>query len=305
MSERQWLRSYELTVGKGGGHGIKTSSLRVAFEIRKGDSESPNEAVIKVWNLSDETLQKSRKEFDRVILQAGYAENYGLIYSGNIIGQRVIRENGTDAVLELTCGDGDEAYTSAVMNKTLAAGASQKEIVGAVRGSFGEYGVSPGETPELGSQRLPRGKVMFGMTRKFARESAYTNGSSWSVQDGKMVMVKNDGYLPGEAVVLTSKTGLVGAPEQTNDGVKVKCLLNPKIRVNGRVKIDNSSVTEAKKETGKDAKEPAALSSDGFYRVLKIVYIGDTHGQDWYCDMVCVSIDATVGKTTDTRGVNR
>jgi hypothetical protein len=271
----------------------------VAFDVKKGDSESPNEAAIKVWNLSNETLQRSRHEFDRVVLHAGYEENYGLIYSGNIIGQRVIRENGTDAILELTCGDGDEAYTSAVMNKTLAAGASPKEIVGAVQGSFGEFGVSSGETPGLGSQRLPRGKVMFGMTRKYARESAYTNGASWSIQDGKMVMVKNDGYLPGDAVVITSKTGLVGAPEQTEDGVKVRCLLNPKIRVNGRIKIDNSSVIEAKKDTGKDAKEPAALSSDGFYRILQIVYICDTHGQDWYCDMVCVSIDATVGKTTD------
>jgi hypothetical protein len=299
MSERQWLRSYELTIGSGGGQGIKTSGLRVAFDIKKGGSESPNEAVIKVWNLSHETLLKSRKEFDRVILQAGYEENYGLIYTGGIIGQRVMRENGTDIVLELACGDGDEAYTSAALNRTLAAGARPEDIVKAVRDSFQEYGAAPGETPELRTQRLPRGKVMFGMTRKYAREAAYTNGVSWSIQDGKMVMVKNDGYLPGEAVVLTSETGLIGSPEQTNDGVKVKCLLNPKIRVNGRIKIDNSSVIEAKKETGKDAKEPSALNSDGFYRVLKAVYTGDTRGQDWYCDMVCVSIDASADRTTD------
>ena len=300
MSERQWLRNYELTIGKGGGEGIKTSALRVAFSIKKGDTESPNEAVIQVWNLAGETLQRSKKEFDRVMLQAGYHQgNYGMIYSGNIIGQRIVRENGVDIVLELTCWDGDEAYTTAVLNKTLAAGASPKDILGAVQGSFGGYGVTPGEIPELLEQRLPRGKVMFGMTRKYAREAAYTNDTSWSIQDGKMTMVKNDGYLPGEAVVLMHETGLIGAPEQTNDGIKVKCLLNPKLRVNGRVKIDNASVQEAKKETGKDAKEPAALSSDGFYRVIQITYAGDTHGQDWYCDMVCVSIDATAGKTTD------
>jgi hypothetical protein len=302
MSERQWLRNYELTIGKGGGEGLKTSALRVSFSIKKSDTESPNEAVIQVWNLADETLQRSKKEFDRVILQAGYQENYGMIYSGNIIGQRIVRENGVDIVLELTCGDGDEAYTSAVINKTLAAGANSKDIVGAVQGSFGEYGVTPGETPALGEQRLPRGKVMFGMTRKYAREAAYTSGASWSIQDGKMTMVKNDGYLSGEAVVLTYKTGLVGAPEQTNDGLNVKCLLNPKIQVNGRIKIDNASVQEAKKETGKDAKQPAALDADGFYRVIKITYAGDTHGQDWRCDMACVSIDATAGKTTDTKG---
>ena len=51
MGERQWLRTYELTVGKGGSDGIKTSELKVAFRIKKGDTESPNEARISVWNL--------------------------------------------------------------------------------------------------------------------------------------------------------------------------------------------------------------------------------------------------------------
>ena len=299
MSNRQWLRAYEVTIGRGGGEGIKTSALRVEFSIKKGDSESPNEATVRIWNLADETLMRSKKEFDRVMLQAGYQENYGLIYSGNIIGQRIIRENAADKILELTCGDGDEAYISAVLNRTLAAGARPGDIVDAVHGSFDEYGVSAGATPELGGRRLPRGKVMFGMARKYAREAAHTNDMSWSIQDGKMIMVANNGYLPGEAVVLTHKTGLIGSPEQTNEGVKIRCLLNPKIRVNGRVKIDNASVQEAKKDTGKDAKQPAALNADGFYRVIQITYIGDTHGQDWYCDMVCVSIDATSDRTVD------
>jgi hypothetical protein len=74
-------------VGRGGGDGVKTSALRVAFQVQKGDSESPNGAVIRVWNLSDETLLRSRKEFDRVILQAGYQDNYGLIYSGDVMRQ--------------------------------------------------------------------------------------------------------------------------------------------------------------------------------------------------------------------------
>lgn len=308
MSDRQWLRAYELIIGKSGGEGIKTGELRISFKVKKGDTESPNEAKIRVWNLSDNTLQRAKKEFDRVILQAGYQDNYGLIYSGNIIGKRVIREGGVDTILELTCGDGDDAYINAVMNKTLKAGAQPKDVIQEVQGSFGEYDVQNGDIPDLGGQSLPRGKVMFGMTRKYAREAAFTTDTSWSIQDGKMTMVKHDSYLPGEAVVLTASTGLIESPEQSNDGIKVKCLLNPKLRVNGRIKIDNESIQEAgvghkkhKKHKEDSDKPPAKLDADGFYRILQIEYDGDSRGQDWYCDIVCVSIDDSGSKTTDRK----
>ena len=57
---------------------------------------------------------------------------------------------------------------------------------------------------------LPRGKVMYGMARKYMRDTAKQTGTSWSIQDGKVQMVPVRGYLPGEAVVLTAETGLVG-----------------------------------------------------------------------------------------------
>lgn len=307
MNKEQWIREYELTLGKGGGEGFKTSDLRIAFSIQKGDTESPNPAVIKIWNLSDNTLQQVKREFDRVILKAGYKDNPGLIFDGNIIGIRIIRENVVDKILEVTCGDGDKAYTTAHINKTLKAGAKPSDVLNEVQGSFAEYDVEEGYIAEFeDEQSLPRGKVMFGMARSYAREVAYTTDTSWSIQDGRLTVVEHDGYLPGEAVVLNSSTGLVGAPEQTNDGINVRCLLNPRIKINSRIKIDNSSIVEAQasaKKSDKD-KKPAELNSDGFYRVIQITYSGDTHGQDWYCDMVCVSIDASGSKTVDRRGAS-
>lgn len=305
MGERQWIRAYELTIGKGGGDGIKTSALRVAFEIQKGDTETPNKSTIRVWNLSPDTLRQAKREFDRVILSAGYQENFGTIFAGNIIGMRIIRENATDTILAITCGDGDRAYINAFTNKTLAAGAKPTDVLNEAQDSFGGFDVERGDIPAIeDEQSLPRGKVMFGMTRKFAREAARTTDTSWSIQDGKMTLVKHDGYLLGEAVVLNSKTGLKGAPQQTNDGVKVQCLLNPRIRINGRIQIDNASIQEVEPSVEKSDKQPAALDADGFYRVIQIEYRGDTHGADWYCDIVCVALDSSSNKTVDKRGAS-
>jgi hypothetical protein len=43
-------------------------------------------------------------------------------------------------------------------------------------------------------------------------------------------------------VVLTADTRLIGMPTQTMDGIMVKCLLNPLLLVNGRIKLDNASI---------------------------------------------------------------
>jgi hypothetical protein len=119
-------------------------------------------------------------------------------------------------------------------------------------------------------------------------------------------MVSLGGYLPGNAVVLTSESGLIGQPEQTNDGIKVRALLNPRFRVGGRVKLNNNSILRFKTDlkVGAFNKAPR-LDEDGLYRILAVEFKGDTRGKDWYADLICVGIDdsAPIGsKIIDTNG---
>lgn len=48
--------------------------------------------------------------------------------------------------------------------------------------------------------------------------------------------------LPGEAIVLRADTGMLGAPEINDKGIAVKCLMNPALRVNGAIKLDNNGI---------------------------------------------------------------
>lgn len=155
---------------------------------------------------------------------------------------RVWRENGVDTVLAILAADGDRAYNFATVNTTLAAGSRPADRVRVCQGSMEAKGAKPGYTPDLGGQSLPRGKVMYGMARQCMRDEARDTGTDWSIQDGKVQMVPRRGYLPGEAVVLTHETGLVGSPEQTQDGISVRCLLNPRLRVGGRIRLNTASV---------------------------------------------------------------
>lgn len=294
--QRQYLRACKLIVATAGGSGLDLSGLHIKFSIKKADAQTPNTAEIRVYNVAETTVARIRKEFSRVVLQAGYEANLGVIFDGNIKQVRFGRENGTDTYIDIAAGDGDDAYNYAVVNTTLAAGASQRDQINAAASPMSERGVKPGYIGETGETKLARGKVMYGMARDYMRQSAEASDTTWSIQDGKLQFVPNTGVLPNQAVVLNSKTGLVGQPEQTNDGIKARCLLNPMLKIGGKVQINEKDVAQAKlADTSKDAQanKPADIAADGFYRLLVVEHSGDTRGNDWYSDLICLDIDAT------------
>ena len=296
MSQLQYLRKINLIVAGASGGGLDLSPMRIVFKTKKSDAQTPNTAEIRVYNLAPETAKKIRQEFKTITLQAGYEANYGVIFTGNIKQVRFGRESGTDTYIDIAAGDGDDAYNFAVVNTTLAAGAKQSDQISAAGNAMAGRGVGVGYVAETGAQALPRGKVMYGMARDYLRQSAEASETTWSVQDGKLQIVSLTGTLPNQAVKLNSKSGLVGTPEQTNDGIKARCLLNPLLKIGGKMQIDEKDVAEAKlPDTEKDstANKPADISSDGVYRVLTIEHSGDTRGNDWYSDIVCLDVDAT------------
>ena len=296
MTQFQYIRRCNLLVGKASGEGLDLSSLRIQFKIKKSDAQTPNTAEIRVYNLAPNTAKQIRDEFKTVVLQAGYESNYGVIFHGNIKQVRLGRENGTDSYIDIAAGDGDDAYNYAVVNATLAAGAKQSDQINAAAGAMSSRGVSKGYIGETGGAALPRGKVMYGNARDYLRQSAQASETTWSVQDGKLQVVPLTSVLPNQAVLLTSKTGLVGTPEQTNDGIKAKCLLNPMLKIGVRVKINEENVALAKlPDSSKDAtaNKPADISKDGIYRLLVVEHSGDTRGNDWYSELVCLDVDAS------------
>lgn len=137
---------------------------------------------------------------------------------------------------------------------------------------------------------------MYGMARDYLRQSSEASEATWSIQDGKLQLVARTGTLPDQAILLNSKSGLVGTPEQTNDGISVRTLLNPLMKIGGQVKIDEDDVAEAKlpnTEGSASPNKPASIASDGIYRILTIENSGDTRGNDWYTEIVCLAVDDT------------
>lgn len=288
---RQWrLTASTLTKA------LDLSQLRIRFNIKQSDLQTPNNAVIRLSNCAPNTVKALQDEFTRITLQVGYAGGQlGTIFDGNIIQVFDGRESQVDTVATIVAADGDEAFNFSVTNQTLAAGSTPADQVQAVVANFNGYGVKQGYVGALPANPLPRGKVLFGMTKDVMRQVAQSSGANWSIQNGQVNVMPITGYLPGQAVVLNSDTGLIGFPQQTQDGISVRCLINPQVKSGGRIQINNRDIIKAQVSPAYTALNfLPRVSDDGFYRVIVQNFVGDTRGTDWYGDLICIALDDAV-----------
>lgn len=294
FSQLQYGRNFSLTVADTNLNGLDLSALRVKFSIKRSNNMTPNVADIRVYNLSHDTAIKIKSQFKRVIMQGGYDSNHGVIFQGNIKQVIIGRESATDTFVDLNCGDGDLPTNYAVVNTAVKAGSSQSQILNQITQPMSKFDGMTVQSPEnLQPVVLPRGVTMWGSSKDFLRTFSQQNQLTSSIQNNQLQFVPQQGYGKGEAVVLTSKTGMIGTPQQTNEGVNVQCLMNPRIQPNQRIKIDNASVAALKIDLG-NPKDPAnsapQLTADGLYYVLVHELDGDTRSVDWYSKLRLIAI---------------
>ena len=302
---RIWKRSFRLMLD---GSALDLSNLRVAFEIRDQTRQSPRTAIIRVTNLSEATAQaiRTRPLPWKVSIVAGYEENVGRIFTGDVKGVRKGKENPTDTYLDIFAADGDRAYNRAVVQKTLPAGSTGKDIYDTLLKAMAPFGVSPGFAPTgLAQKTYPRAITLYGMARDHMRTLAQSVGGTWNIQNFQVNVVPTDGALPGGVIRLNSTTGLVGLPEQTELGIIARCLINPRIDVHSVVQIDEKSIQQAATPLGYGSENIkngapflASISSDGAYKVLALDAAGDTRNNDWYQTLYC---QATNGAPTQAQ----
>lgn len=298
--------------------GIDLSNLRIQFKVTAMDVDAPPTATIRVINLSDDTSQRIQNEFQSVTLQAGYENgNFGVIFQGTILRVKRGRLNNIETFVDIMASNLDAIYNFGVVAKTLKKGATLLDQTNAIASSVNssaaaqvggslQYSSVPDDLGTGGT--LPRGKVLFGMARDRLNDVADSNGSTWSVgPDGKVQIIKlTSSGVPGVPVVINSATGMVGIPEATTQGIEVKCLLNPMIKIGTRVQLDNKSINTSTNKSAigfpayADFQFFASESNDGVYRALVVEHEGDTRGPgaDWITSIVALNVSQSAPPAT-------
>lgn len=301
MDGAQYLRRLECVIGNTA-QALDFSDLRVSFRIHRGDFQTPNTADIRIWNVAPETANLLQNEFTDVVLSAGYQDsNFGQIFQGSIKQVRQGRIDQKDSYVDVTAADGDEAYNFASIVYSLAAGRPPKDHVQAMLQTMAKLEIGRGAVPDFTTNALPRGCVFYGATKDELRDFSITNDVNWSIQDGLLTFIPVAGPIQSGVIIVSPDTGLVGVPEQTQNGISVRADLNPNLKIGqviqitdtiNQLRLDISPLSQGdnqvfQKTTGK-------LNGQGFYYVMVADHFGDTRGNDWYTDMICLAVDAEI-----------
>jgi hypothetical protein len=321
----QWIRKISLLVNNEA-MGEELADFHMTFRVTATDGQTLNNMWVRVYNLSDSTMKRVRQEYSHVRLEAGYQHgNYAQIFNGTIKQWKRGRENATERYLDIYAADGDTLNSYSWVNETQGPPVDHHVLAAQAQRAAKQFGIDAG--PNQMDQALQtaagtagvlltRGKTSVGQQRVMLGELGDSTLTQWSIQNGKLVFYDLQGYLPGEAVELNVNTGLIGQPEQTDNGIMIKCLLNPKLQVAGRVLINNGALggrrNAAQAITVTEFADPnnpipfdqfagqpinlASLADDGLYRVVVIEHVGDTRGNDWYSNITALNLDPSTGK---------
>jgi len=247
-------------------------TLRVVFQIVRAQKKDPNTADISIYNLTKENRVKLQEKNVNTVLKAGYVDNISQIFSGQLQRGSSVRD-GPDWITSIQSGDGTKAFKASRVNKSFNGPVNVETILefltkelglglGNLQDKIAEKGL------RAGFKELSNGFVAKGKTEKVLHQFAKAMGYTVSIQDGQTQFLgPGETINPGDAILLTSNTGLIGSPEPGEKGiVKTRSLLQPELSPGRRVKIESEEI-------------------NSFFSVSKVVFSGDSWGADWYSDL--------------------
>lgn len=275
----QFLRKARVTFAGPGGFVVNPGllmkhQLRVTFEVTKGVSSKANTFKIKIYNLNESHRNSIGQELDTVKLEVGYTPpdgttNIGIIAQGKIRDYQHDRD-GPDIITTVSCGDGDKAFRNATISKTIPKGTPLKDVVNDLHMEMRKQGIKKGEWefPEkFKEEKTKRPYSMCGSCTQELDTLGRGHGFYWNIQNETMEIIPGDGALPG-MILISPETGMIGTPTITDNGIKVKALINPDARPNRQVKVDSEQLRMNKKAEK--------------YRISEISFSGDNQeGSDW------------------------
>lgn len=261
-------REVKFAVGSPGETGRVWSDLRVDFKVRH-QLRARGNAEITVYNPSDEAVGLVKGDDAVIRLFAGYDEA-PMIFQGTPT-QGSIEDgwDGPDRTLELEAQDGGRALAQTFINLSISADQTVREVTDRI---VDELGLPTGtvEVPE--GLRFPQGLQVSGRAAEVMRRLSRNSGADFSIQDGAIQVVPDDGDTGRRGVVLSAEDGtLVGSPEQKDKGWEATGLLRPELRPGDVYRLEHERVTGFFK--ARDVKFRGSRFTDEFH----VIVIGDEY----------------------------
>lgn len=250
--------------------------FRVTFKIKRDLSRRPNDCEIRIYNLAEQTRAIIEKGALRIRLYAGHAGVARLVFEGDLTRAWSEREGEASIVTTMFVGDGARAFAEARMERSYRPPIRVATVLGDCAKSLGlKLPPEVEQSAEL-RQALESGITLHGPTRDVLTRLLAPYAYHWSVQDGRLLILRDEDIAPGEEFLVDRDAGLIGSPKwRAPDKPKKKTSKKAK----PRPEFEFEMILEPEMRPGRRVR----LQSEFFdvsLKALEVEHSFDSHGED-------------------------
>jgi hypothetical protein len=256
---------------------VTVRDQRISFGVKKSLSKTPNTCEVKIYNLAPLTRGEVEEDGVQVKVEAGYDGVTKLLFQGDVR-SAFSETDGAHWVTTMHLADGGKAFGNARGNRSYRGGTRVITILRDLAKSFGlELPRDVLAAPELRTQ-FAAGYVLDGPVRDHLTTLLDRFGYSWSIQNGRLQVLRDDAVVAGTVREISEATGMLGSPamdkpkKKGGRTVSVRNQLYPELAPGGAIVLKS-------------------LQINGQFKIKEVVHQGDTH--DDGDDSWTTSVEAT------------
>jgi len=264
-------------------------AIRITFDVKQ--SLSPIGAVggywfadIAIYNLNEKTTNIILQQGMTVKLEAGYKNkvSYGTIFEGTLFQPTWERIDGITEKLTLHCIVGLVEGTNNFVSYNTRAGLTQRQIVSQMTKTPNiAYPLDTSNVKFENDIVATRGEVYFNQPFDyFADMAAQDTSNFWATNMAINIrqLADQDSNIP--TLQISQQSGLIGTPQQTQDGVDIKMLLDARPILRQQFQLQPDAVVRQIPRI--QGNYPTILDAKGIYHIIAINHVGDSRGNEWY-----------------------
>jgi len=229
--------------GREGFDTVKLEGLRMSAIVIKAGGASLGELQLRVWGLTLDQMNKLSTlgmlavaiRNNQVLLEAGDTDSgMSVVFSGTITNGWADMSGMPDVSFHVTGHAGMVEAMTPVPPISFRGGTDAALIMAGLATTMGLAFENSGVSVFLSNPYFP------GTAREQARRCAEAGGFEWIIDSGVLAIWPRNGYRGEQIPLIGPKSGLIGYPSYTSNGISITTLFNPNIAFGTRFKLETS-----------------------------------------------------------------
>lgn len=220
------------------------------FNIRKGEQAFTNVANFQIYNLGEttrRTIYKDQTDYTcltRIVLRAGYVDPLPIVFQGNVEWCTSYRQQGqTNFITDIEAVEGIFEIKNSFSNRNFPGTVQKQEVVDylvkdltSMGSPDNQIGLSRGAIHQYKDVHFR--KVLSGYSWDILKEE--TDNCCY-ISNGKLNVVAENEFIEGHIDEISSSTGLLGSPKQSEHYVITEMLFEPGLELSQFITLNSTS----------------------------------------------------------------